>query len=118
MSLSAHATLESPQRAPAQQQSSAPRVDAATAPITIWYDGELIESGRLALEFRDLCSHASSSLVDAPQDLLEVLFIFRATVNEDEISSGHLQDFNPGHHPRRGLHSQRQEWRSFRPASG
>lgn len=46
MSLSASATLESPQRAPAQQQAPAPRADTPTAPNTIWYDGELIESGR------------------------------------------------------------------------
>ncbi len=47
MSLSASATLESPQRAPAQQQAPAPRADTpTTAPNTIWYDGELIDSGR------------------------------------------------------------------------
>lgn len=46
MSLSASATLESPQRAPAPQQAPAPRADTPTAPNTIWYDGELIESGR------------------------------------------------------------------------
>lgn len=45
MSLSASATLESPQRAP-EQQAPAPRVDSSAAPATIWYDGELIESGR------------------------------------------------------------------------
>ena len=42
MSLSASATLESP----AAQQAAAPRVDTATAPNRIWYDGELIDSGR------------------------------------------------------------------------
>lgn len=67
MSVSASATLEAPTlRTSAQAQAPAPRVDAATAsaPASIWYDGELVDSGRLQATVHTHALHYGSGVFE------------------------------------------------------